>query len=98
MLVADIHKGVPRRKEKEKLMEDGHMKKTDLLRSVSVNQVKAKVLQLFSIRSFEYLKVNGTNLSVENNQLLNGDEVIASAIKRKGHTMYIMEKPILLKY
>ena len=70
------------------------MKKTDLLRSMNVDQVKAKVLQLFSIRSFEYLKVNGTNLSVENNQLLNGDEVIASAIKRKGHTMYIKEKPI----
>ena len=73
-------------------MENGHIKKTDLFRAMSPNQVQAKILQLFSIDSFEYLKVDGRNLSVGINQLLNGDEVIESAIKRKGHTMYIRKK------
>ena len=62
--------------------------KTDLLRSMSVNQVKAKLLQFFLIHSFEYLKVNNTNLSVENNQLLNGNEIIESAIKERAHNVH----------
>ena len=59
---------------------------------MNANQVQAKILRLFSIDSFEYLQVDGTKLSVGTNQLLNGDEVIESAIKRKGHTMYIRKK------
>lgn len=94
VLISDIQKGVPRRKaDKDKLIADGHSKKTDVFRSMSVNQVQAKVLRLFAINSFEYLEVNGTNLFVGTNQLLNGDEVIESAVKRKGHTMYIRKQP-----
>ena len=95
VLISDIRKGIPRRKpDKDKLIEDGHSKKTDLFRAMSANQVQAKVLKLFSISSFEYLEVNDTNLSVGIKQLLTGDEVIESAIKRKGHTIYIRKKPV----
>ena len=59
----------------------GTVKRQICLQAMSENQVQAKVLKLFSISSFEYFEVNGTNLSVGIKQLFTGDEVIKSAIK-----------------
>ena len=50
-----------------------------------INRIK----QLFALKKFQYLQVNGRKLSVDPKQLVNGDELIESGTKKNGNKVYI---------
>ena len=58
---------------------------------MSTKKVQAKIMNLFALKKFLYLQVDGKNLRVSANQVYNGDQLIESAIKRNGNIVYITD-------
>ena len=93
MLVNDYSKGVPIKKKKTQLQDDHLVKKVEMFRTMSVEQVQARIKQQFALKKFQFLQVHGKKLNVDSYQLVNGDELIESATKRHENRVYITKLP-----
>ena len=94
VLIHDFEKGLPRKEERKQLLEGDNAKKIEIFRTMSVDQVKAKILQEFSaISTMSYLQLNGgIKISISSQQNLDGNEVITCAKKRNGNILYITDR------
>jgi hypothetical protein len=93
--VQDPLKGVPRGKHKKYLMEKDLCVKVPLVRTMSGDLVRSALMaELVSRRIADYklLECNGQQLVEAPEQLPCGRDIIDSALKRKGNTVYI--KPV----
>ena len=92
MLVNDYSKGVPIKKKKTQLQDDYLVKKVEMFRTTSAEQVQARIKQQFALKNFQFLQVHGKKLN-DSYQLVNGDELIESAPKRHENRVYITKLP-----
>ena len=92
-IVNDYSKGVPTGKQKKQLQSDGLVKKVEMFRTMSSEQVQVRIKQQCALKNFQFLQVDGKKLSIASHQLVNGDELIESAIKRNENRVYITKFP-----
>ena len=95
MVIEDIQKGVPRGSYKASLIEDG-MSMTILLNremsSDQVGEIITKALVSKNIPYYTLLECNGVKLSPSVEQHPSGSTVIKLAQKRRGNTIYVLQK------
>lgn len=64
-----------------------------MFRTMSSEQVQVRIKQQCALKNFQFLQVHGKKLSIASHQLVNGDELIESAIKRNENRVYITKFP-----
>lgn len=79
--------------EEKQLQSDNLVKKVEILRTMTAEQVQAKIKQQCSLQKFQFLQAHGRKLDVASHQLVNGDELIESATKRNENRVYIAKLP-----
>ena len=96
-LLNDFEKGLPRKEIRKQLLEGNCAKKIEIFRTMSADEVKAKVLREFTaISMISYLQLNGgVHMAISSQQQLDGNEVITSAKKRNGNVVYITDRTLV---
>ena len=97
-LLNNFERGLPRKEARKQLMEGNCAKQIEIFRTMSADEIKAKVLCEFAtISMICYLQLNGVHMAISSQQHLDGNEVITNAKKRNGNVVYIINR-ILVYY
>ena len=93
MVVQDVQKGVPRGVYKESLIKKGMAMRIKLHREMSESEVQAKMRKILQPYFSDYtiLDCDGIKLIPRHNHP-SGAELIESAMKRRGNTIYVTKK------
>lgn len=91
VLITEHEKGLLRGNSRKQLLQGSSAKKIEIFRSMSPQQIQAKVLQQFTtLSTISFLQVaGGSHLVCSPQQNPDGNEVIANSQKRSGNTLYI---------
>ena len=100
-VVGDPKKGVPRGAHRKKLIDEKYSVKVELHQNMEPTQVKAAILREIkhlNLTSFTILECDGPRLLEASTQQPTGDQIIESALKRKGAVLYICNMRLEIRY